>query len=73
MKEIVNQFSQEEIEILRNEFIVVSDNITKENLHIELLKYLRGKSIKIINPEYFNQLYESIEGKNFVISSTDIL
>jgi len=63
MTKIVTTFSTEEMQIFKNEFIVVSDRITKENLHIELLKYLRQKAIKISNPEYFNQLYEFIEEK----------
>lgn len=49
--------------ILINEFIVSSDILTKEDIPIEFLKYLRSNNFKIEDGALMNEIFDMIEDK----------
>lgn len=49
--------------ILINEFIVSSDILTKEDIPIEFLRYLRNNNFKIEDGALMNEIFDMIEDK----------
>ena len=63
---LLEELSQEEKTILINDFIFIIEKDTrKENLSIEILKYLRINNIKAEDHKVFEDLHDKIEKKYF--------
>lgn len=63
---LLEELNQEEVIILINDFVLtIGKDIRKENMTIEILKYLRKNNIKTQDAKAFEDLHDKIEEKYF--------
>lgn len=59
----LEKLTEEERAMVISEFIISVNDIQRENLHMEILSYLRRQNIKTENPEIFSDFFNKVEEK----------